>query len=56
VSMLVCPGFAGKGGGGGVEMASPGISRVLELIATKFQRLHLCLVVVLPTSWDVDVC
>jgi len=40
----------------------PGISRVLEHIATKFQPLHLffsgsnVLVVELPVSWDVDVC
>jgi len=46
----------------GGEMA-PGISRVLEHIATKFQRPHppmfsgsVHLMVVLPVLWEVDVC
>ena len=44
---------------GGVKWP-PGISRVLEHIATKFQRLQLFLgsnflAVVLPASWDIDV-
>jgi len=52
--------FAGNGGG---EMP-PDISRVLEHIATKFQRLQPCFrgqsfywwYFRLPISWDIDVC